>query len=213
MKKIGHILLGLLFGLLCLIAATALALALIHVTGLPYRIDINALDIPDSSGYSREVILENYNAAMRFLSPFSNGPFHLPDLAYSAEGAQHFDDCKVIFNGVYLAGGASLILLITILLIRRRDRRFLLTGGITTLAVPLALLGFIAVDFDRMFTLFHEIFFSNDLWIFDPRYDEIITILPSAFFMHCAIVIAAFWVLAALLQFTGYRRNRQRDLR
>lgn len=210
MRKFASVLLGILFGLLCLLAATAVALGLIHVTGLPYYIDINALDIQASSGYARDVIVDNYNAAMHYLSPFSNEPFHLPDLAYSEGGAQHFADCKVIFNAVYIAGGASLVLLILIALLSHRRRNYLLVSGFTTLAVPAALLAVVAIDFDRVFLLFHQLFFSNDLWIFDSRYDEIITILPSAFFMHCAIVIAAFWVLSAILQFVGYGQKRQK---
>lgn len=211
MKKSGSILLGILFGILCLLLATALALGLIHITGLPYYIDINALNIPESSGYSRDVIVSNYDAVMKFLSPFYNGPFDLPDLAYSEGGAQHFVDCKVIFNAVYAAGAVSMVLVILILILKKKkDKRFLLASGITTLALPVLLLGLIAVDFDRMFVLFHKIFFSNDLWIFNPRYDEVINILPAAFFMHCAIIIAVFWVVAAIIQFVFYRRNNQK---
>ena len=39
-----------------------------------------------------------------------------------------------------------------------------------------------AVDFTRCFTIFHEIFFTNDLWIFDPATDYMIRMLPEGFF-------------------------------
>lgn len=39
-----------------------------------------------------------------------------------------------------------------------------------------------AMDFNAMFTKFHEIFFTNDLWLFDPRTDYMIRMLPESFF-------------------------------
>ena len=54
-------------------------------------------------------------------------------------------------------------------------------------------------DFDAMFVKFHQLFFPNkDNWIFDPRYDQIINILPEQFFINCAIVIAAIMFLCCL---------------
>ena len=64
-----------------------------------------------------------------------------------------------------------------------------------------------AIDFQRMFLLFHRVFFSNDYWIFDPDADEIINILPEQFFMHCALIVVGFWLLAAAVQlWAGFSR-------
>lgn len=38
------------------------------------------------------------------------------------------------------------------------------------------------VDFDWAFTKFHEIFFTNDLWLLDPRTDRLIMLMPIEFF-------------------------------
>ena len=56
-----------------------------------------------------------------------------------------------------------------------------------------ALIGALAaVDFDRFFTLFHAIFFpGKDNWLFHPRLDPVILILPQEFFRNCAILILA----------------------
>jgi integral membrane protein (TIGR01906 family) len=52
--------------------------------------------------------------------------------------------------------------------------------------------GLAALDFERAFVIFHQLFFSGkDNWIFDYRTDPIITMLPEEFFRNCAILILA----------------------
>lgn len=55
-------------------------------------------------------------------------------------------------------------------------------GGIGILVV------LILYDFNRYFTLFHEIFFSNDDWILNTKTDLLINIVPEGFFRD-----TAFW--------------------
>ena len=38
------------------------------------------------------------------------------------------------------------------------------------------------INFNYTFTLFHEIFFRNDLWILDPRNDYLLIMFPERFF-------------------------------
>ena len=194
MKKL-QIPLGIVNGVFCVLLAVALGLGFIHVTGLPYRLE----PVADAAA------MENYRAVMHFLSPFVKEPFSLPTLAYSADGAQHFEDCKPLFNGVYLLGLISLAGSAILFLVQRRQdkRRYWLTSGIATVVAPLALLAYMAIDFDRVFTLFHKIFFNNDLWLFDPKTDPVIRILPESFFMHCAVLIVSGVVLAAAAQIVG----------
>lgn len=63
-----------------------------------------------------------------------------------------------------------------------------------------------AVDFTACFTLFHKIFFTNDLWMFDPASDYMIRMLPEGFFLDMVIriggtfigMLAALWIVFAL---------------
>ncbi len=205
---------GILFGVLCLLAATAFALALIHISDGFYALNVDLLDIPEKTGYSKNTCLDNYNAIMAFLSPFADIPFSLPDFPFSQGGAQHFYDCKPIFSWVYLLGAASLAAVIIIALCARKigDMRFLLVSSVSTLAVPCALAAACAVNFDAAFVAFHKVFFTNDLWLFDVRVDPVLFILPEQFFMNCALFIASFWLLAALVQLFVYRRAARRGL-
>ena len=46
-----------------------------------------------------------------------------------------------------------------------------------------------AADFTKYFTIFHEIFFSQGNWMFDPRESRMINMLPEGFFSDCALKI------------------------
>lgn len=52
----------------------------------------------------------------------------------------------------------------------------------------------------------HKVFFDNDYWLFDPKYDPVITILPDRFFLHCGILIVLISVTQSALLEWGYRR-------
>ncbi|MDO4778667.1 MAG: TIGR01906 family membrane protein [Tissierellia bacterium] len=57
------------------------------------------------------------------------------------------------------------------------------------LGIILILILLISTNFSEAFTLFHKIFFDNDLWILDPSTDLMIRMLPEQFFMGMAIQI------------------------
>ena len=60
-------------------------------------------------------------------------------------------------------------------------------------------------DFSKYFTLFHHIFFSNDLWILNPRTDLLIQMLPEEFFMSIATrIVISFISFISIIQFIGY---------
>ena len=64
---------------------------------------------------------------------------------------------------------------------KRLAKSMLWTFGIFILATAGAGLLFFS-DFNKYFTLFHEVFFTNDLWLLDPRTDLLIRMLPEGFF-------------------------------
>lgn len=80
------------------------------------------------------------------------------------------------------------------------SKSYRITLGI--LAVLLTVLGLaVARDFNAVFTLFHEIFFDNDLWLFDPAKDYMIRMLPEGLFFDFVLRIGLFFVagLVAML--------------
>lgn len=55
------------------------------------------------------------------------------------------------------------------------------------------------IDFTKVFTLFHKIFFDNDLWILYPDKDNLINIMQEDVFSDAAMWIAGMWASCCLL--------------
>lgn len=177
-----------------------------------YYYDIKALNIAKTSGYPVDVIRENYDALIDYCSPFFKGNLSFPTLPASREGLIHFQEVKDIFIlFYYVLVITSLLLLIALFLSKGKKVHFnLKLSAITTIVVPLIVAGACMIDFDQTFVIFHKLFFRNDYWLFDPATDPIIELLPSQFFLHCAMVIVLFVFLGALLQYLFYaRKNRK----
>jgi integral membrane protein (TIGR01906 family) len=63
-------------------------------------------------------------------------------------------------------------------------------GGVLTVAVILMIGLLSLLDFSQIFTLFHHMSFTNDLWLLDPRTDRLIQLFPLPFFYDAAMQIA-----------------------
>ena len=81
-------------------------------------------------------------------------------------------------------------------LLARKEKHGLRVCGIGYLAgavLLLALVGIVVLlamrDFTAVFIKFHQIFFTNDLWLLDAD-DMLIQMVPEPFFMDCAALIA-----------------------
>lgn len=72
-----------------------------------------------------------------------------------------------------------------------------------------------ATDFTKYFTLFHEIFFDNDLWILDPRTDLLIRMLPEGFFADMVLRIGLIFVgfLIVLISVSILSIYKQKEIR
>jgi len=64
----------------------------------------------------------------------------------------------------------------------------LLSGLLSVFLVILISITFL-VFFDYFFVLFHEISFSNDLWILNPKTDYLIMLFPENFFRDATYAI------------------------
>lgn len=187
-------------GVLLLLFCVGVGLGVTFAARGLYAGNLDAWDLPARSGMAREEILLNYNALMDWCSPLHQEALALPTLPMSAGGAQHFAECKVLFNGVLLLSALSLPLLagLAVFALRRRAAGVLWGAGCVSLGLPVLVLGAVALDFDRAFVLFHQIFFGNDLWLFDWRTDPVILILPEDYFLLCAVVICCVVAVGAL---------------
>lgn len=166
-----------------------------------YYMQIKLLGMEKATGWSYGTIKQAYDEVLNFCTLPWVKEFSAGNLKFSAEGAAHFADCKVLFNlnfGVLVSSAAVILLAVllhkfkVITLLKVKGHNAYLVSAAAAVALPVILIIIIAaVGFDRAFEGFHAMFFpGKDNWIFDPRTDEIIKVMPEEFFMNCAIIIA-----------------------
>jgi integral membrane protein (TIGR01906 family) len=181
-----------------------------------YYAHIGAYDLEGLSGYSEVQIREAYDEVLDYLT-LPGREFGTGELPHSPEGKAHFEDCKVLFDlnaSILLISGAILAVLF---FMRKRWGAYrlgkhsaLLWAAVLSLTAPMAIGALAALDFDRAFVIFHSIFFPGKTnWVFDWYTDQIIRVLPQAFFMNCAIFIGVGLITMAMgiLVWEGKRKD------
>jgi integral membrane protein (TIGR01906 family) len=174
-----------------------------------YYAHIGPLNLCGRTGLTESQIKTAYNEMLDYClgaDEFSTGV-----LAWSDSGKSHFTDVRGLFLldlRLLAVSAAALAVLLILCHVRRvrlapllgRSFRFWAGAGLGGLFLLIG--GFAALDFNRAFVVFHSLFFPGKTnWLFDPAVDQIITILPEAFFRDCAILILAILVIgcAALI--------------
>ena len=187
--------------LVCIVALAGLILSFsiaVPILLRPfYYVQIDALDLPERTGWSEETIREAYDEVLDFC--VLGKPFGTGQLAWSESGRSHFADVRGLFLLDFAVLGGSALILILLAVLRRAGKRsyyrFLGRGpgfwaGVTAGGLVLVVAGLAALDFQRAFVVFHALFFpGKDNWIFDPATDQIILVMPEVFFRNCAILI------------------------
>ena len=202
LKRYGEVLLLILFFLTLAITLTINAKWL-------YLVDIKMLDILDYVDLSKHELVKNYDQLMRYLNFFWVNPLKMTDFPVSESGALHFFEVKRLFQINYLVFGLTIVPSFILLKnkIKHSTLWLLVRPFSYLLAALVSLIIFMALAFDTFFVKFHEIFFNNDAWVFNPMTDPIIIVLPQDYFMHCFILFFFLFVLfISLLIYFGKRQ-------
>ncbi len=183
-----------------------------------YYGQIDSLQLVEQTGYSREVIVEAYDAIMDYLvfdAPYSTG-----QLPSSSDGQAHFADCRVLFQLDFIVLGISGFLLALLVgwckvthtyLPKLAGRGICFWTFITIAALFMVVLVWAVVDFGSLFTVFHMTFFPGKTnWVFDIAHDPIVLILPERFWMAAGgLVIGLMFGLSALLAVAESKLNKK----
>ena len=206
--------------LLCLFAVSASIAAPILCRPFYYA-HIDALKLPEKTGWTHGQIRKAYDDVLDFL--LKDAPFATGELAWSESGMSHFADCKVLFKldlRIFALSGAALAAVFAVQRAKKESLARLAGRGPSFWAAigMLALFGsfgaFAASDFDRAFTLFHKIFFPGKTnWVFDPAADQIILVMPEEFFRDCGILIAGFLAVFITCYILAGRKRQARQHR
>lgn len=144
---------------------------------------------------------------------------------FNAREKAHMVDVRELFE---LAETINFIIFLTLILIlmlylicdkKGMFRYFFKYSAITLLISLGVMLGFTAfamIDFNSFWTLFHQVFFRNDLWMLNPRTDMLIRMMPERFFIrmvtHILIRFGASYVASMVLLFTAHKiLNREKN--
>ena len=140
---------------------------------------------------------------------------------FNEQDRLHMLDVKNLFLGglklrTYLLIAVAVLLIV--LLVKKADLKEVIVNAYgTAFKIFLGILLFLAVaftvDFTACFTIFHEIFFTNDLWLFDAATDYMIRMLPEGFFASMVVRIVTIFVgilLAILLLISAWKRKEKK---
>ena len=135
----------------------------------------------------------------------------------------HMEDVRLLFHYGFIAFRLSAVIFILSAVYIIKNKFYYETARCVMMGVFVFLGGFgglaaiIALNFDKAFVIFHEMFFNNDLWLLDPRTDLLINMLPQEFFINISKTIAVYFLggmaaVTAASMFGLIRINRRRYL-
>ncbi|SHE66475.1 TIGR01906 family membrane protein [Alkalibacter saccharofermentans] len=120
----------------------------------------------------------------------------------------HMEDVRVLFDRGIILRNAGAVLLLFILAYgaftgKKWLLKSLLYAAVSYFILLVLTAGLLFYDFNRYFNLFHEVFFSNDYWILDPRDSVLINMVPLNFFINIVkrILIISSGAMTAILLF------------
>jgi integral membrane protein (TIGR01906 family) len=178
----------------------------------------------DGYGFSGDDRLTYGSYAVDYLGNFA-GRRYLGDLVQPS-GSALFTDAEVshmadVKNVVLLTYAAGLLLLVffvvSYLVLRKRRGAFgrgLFAGSIVTFVLVVGLAILAVLGWDRFFTDFHRIFFSQGNWTFQLS-DTLIRLFPGQFWIDSAIVIGVLTLLVSslIIIFAWPTKRSAEDLR
>ena len=123
----------------------------------------------------------------------------------------HMDDVQKLFDLERMIKYITIITSFLIILYFIKKEQILTLGktlfyGLFSNYIVLSVLGILLLlDFNKYFTYFHLIFFTNELWLLDPATDLMIQMLPEEFFFGMAKKIGlSFFLYLAIIQVIGF---------
>ena len=181
-----------------------------------YYAHIEACDLVRVSGYSETEIRQAYDEVLDYLT-LPGREFSTGVMPHSADGRDHFVDCKGLFDlnaSILLGSGAVLAALFVM---RRKWGPYRLGkhsacfwAAVLSVTAPIMIGCLAALDFDRAFVVFHSLFFPGKTnWVFDWYHDPIIRVLPQVFFRNCAILIGGGLITMAAGILVWERRQKK----
>jgi integral membrane protein (TIGR01906 family) len=129
--------------------------------------------------------------------------------AFSEKELLHMQDVRNLFSlcrPLFLFCTLIVVMCLALSLFRFKALLAFLARGYVRISLIIAALGaaltvWASVDFISLFKLFHRLFFTNDLWLLNPKQDLLLQLMPTSFFVGYAARIGLYWLFSAALFF------------
>ena len=162
---------------------------------------VKHLGLNDLVGLTVEEVQISYQEIIKFLLIPNGKSFEMTYFKSSPEAIVHFSDVKMLFFMMAFVGGVAFICSIFLrqnIKIKRhiKDLKQYFNIG---LVLPIGVLSFLIIFFDKVFMVFHKLFFQNDYWLFDPAKDPVILVLPHSYFLTLVLVWVLFYSLVMFI--------------
>lgn len=183
------------FILATLLFISALALSIVLITyssPMIYKLFNGVIQLHQRVNLSEEALLHNYSIIVEYLFYPQRTQLLMPDFSASSSGLKHFADVKVLMQISFFTACLSTLLSGFMIGKIRQQRQKIPNLKIMLqffMAFPVIMLSLLIFSFDQAFVVFHQIFFRDDSWYFDPLTDPIIRVLPAEFFLLMGLVI------------------------
>ena len=175
-----------------------------------YSMEFNQMDISSKTNIEKQELLSisqqirsyfNNNQDYLNIETFING---IKQPLFNDREISHMFDVKKLVKTTYstqLITGFLLTLMFCIDLIFRKKtlKRNIFLGSIITIGGIIFVGIGVLFSFDQIFILFHQLSFTNDLWILDPSKDYLIKIFNPKFFYDSTIYIALATIIESLI--------------
>ena len=172
-----------------------------------YEYNLNSYPITERTSLEIEEIREINTQIKNYF--FDETEF-LEVSIFNEKEIYHMKDVKDIINNLFLYGKLSSVVFVIIALIcvkkyKVRIYSVFKASSIVYSAVLLALaIGFL-ISFNKLFIIFHEIAFSNDLWKLNINEDYLLMMYPENFFRDIALLILIFSISINFFLFFAFK--------
>lgn len=176
-----------------------------------YRSDEN---IKEFSGFTEEEYLGEIDKLKGYLFN-TREDSSLIDSVYSEDEVSHMKDVYRLFRMVRIICFLSFFATVFIIFKNKNhissidiSRRWYLF-----IVFPVLIFAPAIINFEKFWTAFHKVLFSNDLWLMDPRYSLMINLLPEKIFYSISmmtIILYFIIVLVAILCFRFFSKREEK---
>ncbi len=173
----------------------------------------NNHDIERVTGMSTKSLMEVTNKMMDYLiddrdtlnmEAIVNG---VPEEVFGEREKAHMVDVKVLFLDGKLMRDISffVVLMSGVLMFFLKKDWFLqwIKGFSKFFIISFGVIGGLGVlfasNFNKYFTIFHELFFDNDLWLLNPKTDILVNMVPEIFFFQITMLIIGLFTISIVL--------------